>query len=212
MLPAWIVSGVFSSDQGIRGLLETRLRPRNWKWPVIALLSFPALLLIPLPIAHALRLPIVSPNPGPGTGPMVAYGLVAVLYNFFIAAVLEEPGWRGFLLRSLQDRFSPLTASLLVWFPWALWHLPMDLVGSVGHSLATWFWTRVVLFIPLTILFTWLYIRSGRALASATLFHTSLIFANVLPHAPATFGLAFVWAGWVLIADRMWVRASPQYH
>jgi membrane protease YdiL (CAAX protease family) len=48
-------------------------------------------------------------------------------YAFFVGGgVSEEPGWRGFLLPRLQDRFSPLVASLLVWFPWALWHAPLD--------------------------------------------------------------------------------------
>jgi membrane protease YdiL (CAAX protease family) len=209
---AWICSGAFSRDTGIRTLLHSLIHPPNWKWPVISLLSVPAVLLLPLPIAHALHLPIRLVNPGPSAGPRTAYGLIAILFNFFIAAVLEEPGWRGFLLKTLQTRFSPLQASLLVWFPWALWHLPMDLVGPIGQSFVSWFFRRVVLFIPLTILFTWLYNRSGQALASAALFHTSLMFANVLPYALPSMGLALVWAAWVLIADRMWRFPEARVH
>src|ERR1700683_2420746 len=47
MLPAWVISGAFSKDAGIRGLLRTLVHPPNWRWPAIALLSMPAFLLLP---------------------------------------------------------------------------------------------------------------------------------------------------------------------
>src|SRR5689334_13780197 len=37
----------------------------------------------------------------------------------------EEPGWRGFALSELQERYSPLRSSLLLAPIWALWHLPL---------------------------------------------------------------------------------------
>src|SRR5215207_2020174 len=51
---------------------------------------------------------------------------------FFIAvfplALFEEIGWRGFVLRRLLDRYSPLTATLMVGIPWALLHFVLFLV------------------------------------------------------------------------------------
>ena len=37
----------------------------------------------------------------------------------------EEIGWRGFLLPHLQQRRSPLLASLIVGAVWFVWHLPL---------------------------------------------------------------------------------------
>ena len=33
MLPAWVISGAFSKDPGIRSLLRTLVHPPNWRWP-----------------------------------------------------------------------------------------------------------------------------------------------------------------------------------
>ena len=90
------------------------------------------------------------------------------------AGVLEEPGWRGFLLERLQHRFSPLLASLLVWLPWALWHAPLDFGGWVANSLDSVPGDPVIFLIPLTILITWIYNRSGHAILAAAIFHAEL--------------------------------------
>jgi membrane protease YdiL (CAAX protease family) len=37
----------------------------------------------------------------------------------------EEPGWRGFALPQLQEKCSPVRASVLLAPIWALWHLPL---------------------------------------------------------------------------------------
>jgi len=50
----------------------------------------------------------------------------------------EEPGWRGFALPRLQERFSPVKATLVLGGLWGLWHLPLLRVeDNAGHDLAT---------------------------------------------------------------------------
>lgn len=51
--------------------------------------------------------------------------VVAVLVLVFVAGVGEELGWRGFPQQRLQERHSPVAASLLVVPVWACWHLPL---------------------------------------------------------------------------------------
>lgn len=61
---------------------------------------------------------------------------VAALASGVLAATLSDPGpleefgWRGFLAPLLQQRFSPLPASVLVGLIWGLWHLPTLVIPS----------------------------------------------------------------------------------
>ena len=65
--------------------------------------------------------------------------LLTALGTFFVVLTvgggLEEPGWRGFALGRLQQRFSPVKATLLLGFVWGVWHLP--LYGPLAPVLIT---------------------------------------------------------------------------
>ena len=50
-----------------------------------------------------------------------------VLVGSVLQGLGEEPGWRGFLLPKLLDRFQPLAATLILFPVWWLWHLPFFL-------------------------------------------------------------------------------------
>lgn len=205
MLPAWVISGAFSKDPGIRSLLRTLVHPPNWRWPVIALFSMPAFLLLPSALAHFFGMPLQWPTPQSSAGAYAAAGIVKFSYSLLFAGVLEEPGWRGFLLPRLQRRYSPLLASIFVWLPWALWHAPLDFGGWVASSLILYLEIRVIFLIPLTILTTWIYNRSGGAILAAALFHAGFnTFPLILPFVPKMYALIFVWAGYVVVKDRMW--------
>ncbi len=149
-IPAWIVSTVFSRDGGIRATMRTLLVQRPTAWHAVALFLFPVLLLPTATLSRiqggALHQPKVV-----GSGP--SYFLLVVVefgYAFFVGGgVSEEPGWRGFLLPRLQERFNPLIASLLVWFPWAMWHAPLDFNGYAGSTVAVYLHTRVLVLVPL---------------------------------------------------------------
>jgi membrane protease YdiL (CAAX protease family) len=74
----------------------------------------------------------------------------------FIAVLgggLEEPGWRGFALPRLQERHTPLRATLVLGALWGAWHIP-----AYGTPLATVFPFVLAFF------YTWLYNASGSIL------------------------------------------------
>lgn len=145
-----------------------------------------------------------------------SYALLVIVefgYAFFVGGgVSEEPGWRGFLLPRLQDRFSPLVASLLVWFPWALWHAPLDFVGYAGTTFATYLRTRVLVLIPLCIIITWAYNRCGGTIFSAALFHSAFNVApDFIPSTKLAIWLIFVFALTVIATDKMWQKIKDAH-
>jgi membrane protease YdiL (CAAX protease family) len=209
MIPTWILSGAFTRDPGVRELLHSLVHPGNWRWQAVAFFFWPAILLIPAGIAHLFHAPLTWPQHRDTIRLSTAYGGIAFLSAFLFTAALEEPGWRGFLLPRLQQRFSPLLASILVWFPWALWHAPLDFHRPFRFTLVTYLLIRVVFLIPITIILTWLYNRSGANLLTVVIFHAAMnTFPFVLPYFQPAFALVILFAVIVIFTDRMW-RLCP---
>jgi hypothetical protein len=92
----------------------------------------------------------------------------------------EEPGWSGFALPRLQERFASrpagiLLASLILGALRAGWHLPLVLYGAIP-------WYDAILYsFALQFLITWLYSRTDRSVLIVMLFHlTSNITAGLV--------------------------------
>jgi membrane protease YdiL (CAAX protease family) len=213
-IPAWILSGAFARDPGVREFLRSIVHPGNWRWQAAAFFFWPVILLIPAAIAHLAHQPLVRPESRDTLQLSAAYAGISFLNNFLFTAALEEPGWRGFLLPRLQQRFSPLAASFLVWFPWALWHAPLDFHRPLRFTLVTYLLIRVIFLIPITILLTWFYNRSASNLLTTIIFHAAMnTFPFVLPYYQPAFALVIVFAVVVIFTDRMWRRLpnSPAF-
>jgi membrane protease YdiL (CAAX protease family) len=95
--------------------------------------------------------------------------LLTALGTFFLVMTvgggLEEPGWRGFALGRLQQRLTPVKATLLLGFVWGLWHLP--LYGYLAPVLIT----------TLAFFYTYLYNKTGSVLL-VILLHAAITPAN----------------------------------
>ena len=52
------------------------------------------------------------------------------VFVLFLGGGLEEPGWRGFGLPVLQEKHSPLRATLILGLVWGLWHV--SVYGPAG--------------------------------------------------------------------------------
>ena len=88
----------------------------------------------------------------------------AYVQTLLLTAVIfggqEEPGWRGFALPRLQQRHTPLVATLILGLGWGIWHVP--LYGPDGFV------------VPLVLAFyyTWLYNKT-RSVLLCILLHAS---------------------------------------
>jgi uncharacterized protein len=95
--------------------------------------------------------------------------LPAYIQTLLITAVIfggqEEPGWRGFALPALQQRHSPLVATLILGLGWGVWHIP--LYGPAGF----------VVPLVLAFFYSWLYNRTQSVLL-CILLHASFTAAQ----------------------------------
>ncbi len=208
--PAWILSGFFSPDGAIRHFVG-RLVHRPTPWSLIAIILIPAIFGLPSLLASLFHLPLIHPSERQPVGVAAADALMFFLFNLLFVGTLEEPGWRGFLLDRLQSRFSPLIASLLVWFPWAVWHAPLDYYRPVRFSFVQYILLRVVFLIPLTVILTWIYNRSMRSIQAPVLFHSMMnTFPFVVPYFQPAGVLIIALAVYAIFADRMWTYRGSQ--
>jgi membrane protease YdiL (CAAX protease family) len=102
---------------------------------------------------------------------------LALLASIFldVGGVTEETGWRGFALPLLQERTTPLAASLIVGALWGIWHFPARpdiLLGAYGAGGgALLLGILVVRFLFLSVVMTYFYNRVGGSTLIAIAMH-----------------------------------------
>jgi membrane protease YdiL (CAAX protease family) len=126
------------------------------------------------PVVHRLSLP-------PGANPWLLLVPVFLLGGLIGGPLGEEPGWRGYALAKLQDRYSALVASLILGVLWSVWHLPFFFIKGTVQS-TTPFLLFALATIANSILITWVYNHTRGSVLLALLFHNALnITALYLP-------------------------------
>jgi membrane protease YdiL (CAAX protease family) len=113
-----------------------------------------------------------------------------VLFLYFLQALIEELGWRGYLLEKLTQSFSPSLSSILVGIIHVIWYLPLFwVVGTkqieMGFGVDFLFFIGFV--IASSVYSAWCYLDNKRSILAASLLSTtgSLSF-DIFAHAPGT--------------------------
>jgi membrane protease YdiL (CAAX protease family) len=172
---AFVISMAYSRIPAVKRTLFSLTQLRGvWGWSLLALVFYPALILLSIPISNLLgRQPIAAPQL-PETG-LALIGLITVkfLYQFFFNATGEEAGWRAFALPRLQAQTNPLIASLILAFFWVPWHF--FLWQSQGQAVTTCsFWlTNGSLIILSSIITAWFCNRSKGSILVAGIIHAA---------------------------------------
>ncbi len=137
-----------------RSIVRWRVPVRYWLYALglpAALMGFANLVLVALgePVEWSLL------------GDRILPYLGTFLITLFFLGAQEEPGWRGYALPRLQERYSPAKATLVLGLIWGFWHVPR--YGPVGFI------------VPMVLAFyyTYLYNRTGSVLM-AILLHASM--------------------------------------
>lgn len=121
---------------------------------------------------------------------MVPVALVFTLPN----SLGEELGWRAYALPRLQEKHGALPASVFLGLFWGVWHVPMWVAWAKGGLSAQSLLIMAVSMVPVAVLFTWLFNRTGQSLLLACLFHASMAAKGYLtPRLPTLTETAIVW-------------------
>jgi membrane protease YdiL (CAAX protease family) len=92
----------------------------------------------------------------------------------FVFAIPEELGWRGYALPKLLKAHSPLVAGLVVGVLWSALHLALTLPGMINAGAPPL--PTLLGLIGLSVLATWLYIRTNGNLLLTSLLHAAQSF------------------------------------
>lgn len=132
-----------------------------WKWILVGALVGGLLRIAVLITGIFLGTSIKADLRAPGT-PFVILATIPLAW-------FEELGWRRFALDRLLKAHSPLESGLLLGLPWSLIHLVVILPGmmSVGAPAIP----QTIVLIGLSLILTWVYVRSGGSLLAVTLLH-----------------------------------------
>ena len=101
-----------------------------------------------------------------------------LIFLYLFGPFPEELGWRGYALDGLQARMDPLSASLLLGFCHAIWHIPLFLMAGTYQAelgfVTAEFWIFICSATVVSVFYTWIYNNNHSSILSASLFHFSI--------------------------------------
>jgi len=177
-LAGFLMTAVVSGREGIHSLLKRFILWRvGIGWYLFAIFGVPAIALL-----GVLALPgALAALPQHALVSSLLMYLPALIVTFIIAAGGEEPGWRGFALPRLQERFGPLIGTLVLGLLWGAWHFPLVLTvgygGGPSSSLLAELETSLLQILGVTftaIVITWVFNNTQGSLLLAMLVHGAL--------------------------------------
>jgi len=177
LLAVLIITGAVEGKSGVRQIFGRLFARRaQAKWWAAALLIFAILFAISTTLSWFIS--GTTPNARDGIYLNGGNSLIVILLLLF-GSLGEEAGWRGFALPRLQEKHTPLRATLILTLFWWLWHLPtywtlplaMNAVAQYGFVAA--FGIQFVVLLALSVFCTWVYNGSGGVVLLPVLLHAS---------------------------------------
>jgi membrane protease YdiL (CAAX protease family) len=209
---AYIIGAAASRVPAVRRYLSTLVNARQiWGWILLALVVTTGLSVLSIVISNTLGRQSVHLSDLQFKGvTLVKMIAVTFFYQlFFFNGTGEEVGWRGFALPRIQARTSPLLASLVLTFFWALWHaFYWQAEGDPVFTAQFWLDTFVKLF-PATVLISWFYNRSkGNILVAGVTHAAANTVFEYMPRIdwPVYNATIYAFVLVIILIDQMWKK------
>jgi membrane protease YdiL (CAAX protease family) len=179
---------VTAATEGRTGLRRWRHRLLKWRvdgqWYLLAVIGVPTVLIL-----GTLALPGAASQIRFPTAEALALYLPFLVFQVLTTGIAEEPGWRDFALPRIQQRFGPLTGTLILGPLWAAWHLPLFLTQWALTPLTPLSFAQFAMMsVVFSITITWIFNRCGQSLPIAMLVHAShnnlfsVLWSDIFPH------------------------------
>jgi membrane protease YdiL (CAAX protease family) len=194
-IAAFTITALVQGKEGVRALARKLLRWRvgTW-WYLLVFFGSAFVILAEGGMYEALTgnwsaLPITQK---PVLEAAASFVLLLLLY---LVVNSEEIAWRGFALPRLQSRYGALGATVLIWVPWTLFHLPYFFTkGSMFQEMGLLAFASGTFM--LSVVFTWLFNNSRGSVLLCSLLHAALnswplLLMPVQSSMPAYLGYAF---------------------
>jgi uncharacterized protein len=160
----WIVTSLADGRLGVKEYFSRIVRWRvSIKWYLAALLIPLALRLVAFGLNVLFGAKIVSGAQLPAIPELI----IEFLIVFFLIALGEEPGFRGFALPRLMIGRNALAASLILGLLHTIWHAPLLISGA--DSMAV-----IPIIFGGAVLNTWLFNNTGGSVFLAMFLHASV--------------------------------------
>lgn len=208
VLSSILLTGLIDGKAGLRELLSRLFRWRvNVRWYAVALLIAPLLammILFALSLISSAFLPaiVTSDDKLPLLLTGIAIGLIG-------GGLMEEPGWTGFAVPRLRERYPMPITGLVVGFLWGLWHFLPTYWGSGDASgalslplLVPPLFFYVAVLPAYRVLMMWVYDRT-ESLPVMIVMHASLTASTLFVLAPSVGGTPLL-LYYVILAALMW--------
>ena len=201
LLSALIITGITGGSEGLQELWSqmTRWRVKPGWWLVsVSPLGIYILATVVLWLIRGQGIDLATMGQGDY---LPSLGLVAIPLWILTFGIGEETGWRGFALPRLQKDRSALSATLLLWVFWALWHLPLFFYSYEPSIIPG----MLIGLLAGAITFTWLYNSTGGSVLMVAIWHglfnytTACTICKTDPIAAIISTLVMVWAVLVVL-------------
>lgn len=160
---------VYRQDKvnGIRELMSRtfdykRIQKKIWYLPSIFMM--PGVLFLSYVVMRLLERPLPVPYI-----PLIAIPIFFVV--FFLAAIVEEIGWMGYLVEPMIERWGALKTGIFMGAVWGIWHV-IPLIQANNDPL--WILWQIITSIFNRILIIWIYNNTGKSVFTAIIYHTMI--------------------------------------
>jgi membrane protease YdiL (CAAX protease family) len=213
----FVIASTWSRVPSVRSYLASLIRLRGvWSWSLLALVLFPVLVLISVPIDSLLNKQPIASYQFPDAG-LALFGLVILkfLYQlFFFNATGEETGWRGFAMPKLQTRTSPLIAALIIGVFWTTWHFPFWQAEGKPILTLEFLSAMYIGHILLSVLIVWICNRANGSILVAGIAHAATNTAQAFIHLQdlrSLYPILFIAALILILVDQMWKKLPADH-
>lgn len=144
------------------------------RWLIIAAVIFPLLTiggtLLNFAVGNEANLQVLAPAPLQDLGWWLI-GLIPLTFcgMLFSSPLLEEPGWRGFALGQLQEKFGRQLGSIMLGSFWWIWHVPLNIASGLNITIYSY-----CLMVAHSFLIDSIFNSSQKNLLSAMFAHASI--------------------------------------